>query len=58
VDDDGVQVLVTTDTAIEAIAKLASATATHRRVWVKDETGLDVTRDELMARASAERPNA
>ena len=58
VDNDGVHVLVTTDTAIEAIAKLAGATETHRRAWVKDETGLDVTPDDLMARALAESPNA
>ena len=55
VGDDGVQVLVTTDTAIEAIAKLAGAAEAHRRAWVKDQTGLDVTPDELIALASAER---
>lgn len=57
VDDGEVKGLATTDTATEAIAKMAGAAESHRRVWVKDERGVDVSPDELMARALKERPN-
>jgi hypothetical protein len=58
VDDNGVNVVTTCDSATEAVAKLAGAAETHRRAWVADETGHDVTPDELMARALGERPKS
>lgn len=47
-------VIATTDRASEAIKKFADALERHRRAWVTDETGLDVSMEDLVALARNE----
>jgi len=53
---DGPRVLhiATTETASAALASYRAVFGNYRRVWVNDETGVDLTFAELFARAQAE----
>ena len=48
-------VFATTDTASLAIMRLQEARVRYLRAWVSDETGLDVSVPDLIARAKEER---
>jgi hypothetical protein len=50
-------VFATTDTAALAIARLQEARARYLRAWVSDETGVDLSVPDLIARAAEERGN-
>ena len=50
-------VFATTDTATLAIARLQEARARYLRAWVSDETGVDLSVPDLIARAAQEREN-
>jgi hypothetical protein len=47
--------IATTDTASEAVIKLTDALDRHARAWATDETGTDVSMEDLIARARQER---
>jgi len=46
--------LCTCDTASSALGKFRAALLDHKRAWVTDETGSDVSEAELARRASEE----
>jgi hypothetical protein len=46
--------IATTDTASDALTKLRDAVTRYRRVWVVDESGADVSIDDLLARTNEE----
>jgi hypothetical protein len=48
----------TTDTAVMAITRLQEARARFLRAWVSDETGVNISIPDLIARAADERANA
>ena len=53
---DGVAVVfATTDMASLAITRLQEARVRYLRAWVSDETGIDVSVPDLIARAGKER---
>jgi hypothetical protein len=54
-DGEGAFLIATTDTASEAVKKLTDALDRHKRAWASDETGADVSMDDLVARARQER---
>ena len=56
-DDGQVLALATADTATLALAGLMSANQDYTRAWVVDEFNVDVTPEDLMQRAQAERGN-
>ena len=55
VDSDDAFLIATTDTASEAVEKLTDALNRHTRAWASDETGAEVSLDDLTARAHEER---
>ena len=58
-DVEGAEVaFATTDTAVLAIGRLQEARARYLRAWVTDETGVDISVPDLIARAASERANA
>ena len=58
-DAEGAEVaFATTDTAVLAIGRLQEARARYLRAWVTDETGVDISVPDLIARAASERANA
>ena len=58
-DAKGAEVaFATTDTAVLAIGRLQEARARYLRAWVTDETGVDISVPDLIARAASERANA
>ena len=58
-DAEGAEVaFATTDTAVLAIGRLQEARARFLRAWVTDETGVDISVPDLIARAASERANA
>ena len=53
--DRNVTVVATTDMATAALVKFRDALPRYRRTWVSDESGSDVSHEELMARSNCER---
>lgn len=47
--------IATTETATEALSVLRGTAHFHSRVWITDQDGNDVSEDQLIERAAAER---
>jgi hypothetical protein len=54
VNDGEIVVVATVDTATDALTKCSDAEQVYRRVWVTDETGKDVSVEQLLARSEEE----
>ena len=52
--DRAVVIIGTTDTATAALIKFRDALPSYRRVWVSDESGADVSQEELIVRSIRE----
>ena len=50
--------IATTNTAAEALSLLRGTAQLHSRVWITDQDGNDVSEDQLIERASAEKHNS